>query len=92
VPRLGCARDAQSRPRLWLGVGVRPHRPQNSDASIRGVAAVCAALFGRVRSGRSQHDRAIAANLGYAPADIDAMVRDGVLYAEEAVARLASTP
>jgi hypothetical protein len=51
-----------------------------------------AALFGRVRSGRGQHDRAIAANLGYAPADIDAMVRDGVLYAEEAVARLASTP
>jgi crotonobetainyl-CoA:carnitine CoA-transferase CaiB-like acyl-CoA transferase len=35
-----------------------------------------------------QHNRSIAADLGYAAADIDAMVHDGVLYAEEAVARL----
>ncbi|NMG42196.1 CoA transferase [Aromatoleum toluvorans] len=35
-----------------------------------------------------QHNREIAASLGYADADIDAMVRDGVLYAEEAVSRL----
>ena len=35
-----------------------------------------------------QHNRSIAADLGYAPADVDAMVRDGVLYAEDAVARL----
>ena len=37
-----------------------------------------------------QHNRAIAAKLGYAAADIDAMARDGVLYAEDAVARLAA--
>jgi crotonobetainyl-CoA:carnitine CoA-transferase CaiB-like acyl-CoA transferase len=35
-----------------------------------------------------QHNRSIAAELGYATGDVDAMVRDGVLYAEEAVARL----
>lgn len=32
-----------------------------------------------------QHNRGIAANLGYAPADIDAMISDGVLHAERAV-------
>ena len=36
-----------------------------------------------------QHNRAIAGELGYAAAEIDAMVADGVLYAEEAVAGLA---
>ena len=35
-----------------------------------------------------QHNRAIATRLGYSAADIDALVRDGVLYAEEAVATL----
>jgi crotonobetainyl-CoA:carnitine CoA-transferase CaiB-like acyl-CoA transferase len=37
-----------------------------------------------------QHNRAIAAKLGYSRADIDTMVADGVLYAEEAVATLAA--
>jgi crotonobetainyl-CoA:carnitine CoA-transferase CaiB-like acyl-CoA transferase len=37
-----------------------------------------------------QHNRAIAAKLGYSRADIDTMVADGVLYAEEAVAALAA--
>jgi crotonobetainyl-CoA:carnitine CoA-transferase CaiB-like acyl-CoA transferase len=37
-----------------------------------------------------QHNREIAADVGYSRADIDAMVRDGVLYAEEAVAHLAA--
>ena len=37
-----------------------------------------------------QHNREIAANLGFSPAEIDAMVKDGVLYAEAAVARLAA--
>jgi crotonobetainyl-CoA:carnitine CoA-transferase CaiB-like acyl-CoA transferase len=32
-----------------------------------------------------QHNREIAASLGYSAADIDAMVNDGVLYAEAAV-------
>jgi crotonobetainyl-CoA:carnitine CoA-transferase CaiB-like acyl-CoA transferase len=36
-----------------------------------------------------QHNREIAAALGFPAAEIDAMVKDGVLYAEEAVARLA---
>jgi crotonobetainyl-CoA:carnitine CoA-transferase CaiB-like acyl-CoA transferase len=36
-----------------------------------------------------QHNREIAAALGFPQADIDAMVADGVLYAEDAVARLA---
>ncbi len=35
-----------------------------------------------------QHNRKIATELGYAATDIDAMVRDGVLYAEAAVAEL----
>jgi crotonobetainyl-CoA:carnitine CoA-transferase CaiB-like acyl-CoA transferase len=38
-----------------------------------------------------QHNRSIAADLGYADADIDAMIDDGVLYAEEAAARLATS-
>ena len=37
-----------------------------------------------------QHNRDIAESLGYPPRDVDAMVRDGVLYAEEAVALLAT--
>ena len=36
-----------------------------------------------------QHNRAIAERLGYSQADIDAMVKDGVLYAEPAVEKLA---
>ena len=35
-----------------------------------------------------QHNRPIAAELGYSSADIDAMVQDGVLYAEPAVSTL----
>ncbi len=35
-----------------------------------------------------QHNREIAAKLGFSAAEIEAMVNDGVLYAEEAVARL----
>ena len=35
-----------------------------------------------------QHNREIAGDLGYSAGEIDAMVKDGVLYAEEAVARL----
>ncbi len=35
-----------------------------------------------------QHNRAIAEALGYTPDEVDAMVRDGVLYAEPAVAAL----
>jgi crotonobetainyl-CoA:carnitine CoA-transferase CaiB-like acyl-CoA transferase len=38
-----------------------------------------------------QHNRRIAAGLGYSESDIDALVRDGVLYAEEAVATHADT-
>jgi crotonobetainyl-CoA:carnitine CoA-transferase CaiB-like acyl-CoA transferase len=37
-----------------------------------------------------QHNREIAATLGFSQAEIDAMVKDGVLYAEAAVARLAA--
>jgi crotonobetainyl-CoA:carnitine CoA-transferase CaiB-like acyl-CoA transferase len=37
-----------------------------------------------------QHNREIAGDLGRSEAEIDAMVKDGVLYAEEAVARLAA--
>ncbi len=38
-----------------------------------------------------QHNREIAAELGYTGGEIDAMVREGVLYAEEAVARVTSS-
>ena len=37
-----------------------------------------------------QHNREIATALGFSPAEIDAMVADGVLHAEAAVARLPS--
>ena len=36
-----------------------------------------------------QHNRDIAAKLGYSQDDIDTMVKDGVLYAEQAVEKLA---
>jgi hypothetical protein len=32
-----------------------------------------------------QHNKDLAADLGFTPAEIEAMVRDGVLYAEPAV-------
>jgi crotonobetainyl-CoA:carnitine CoA-transferase CaiB-like acyl-CoA transferase len=37
-----------------------------------------------------QHNREIATKLGFSAAEIEAMVKDGVLYAEEAVGRLAA--
>lgn len=37
-----------------------------------------------------QHNREIAAKLGFSAVEIEAMVKDGVLYAEEAVARLSA--
>jgi crotonobetainyl-CoA:carnitine CoA-transferase CaiB-like acyl-CoA transferase len=56
-----------------------PFRFSESDTSPRAVAP----LLG-------QHNREIAAKLGYKQPEIDAMVRDGVLYAEEAVTRQAA--
>jgi crotonobetainyl-CoA:carnitine CoA-transferase CaiB-like acyl-CoA transferase len=38
-----------------------------------------------------QHNREIARELGFSAAEVEAMVSDGVLYAEEAVARLAAS-
>lgn len=38
-----------------------------------------------------QHNREVAAGLGYSAADIDAMQRDGVLYAEPAMAKIEAT-
>ena len=55
-----------------------PFRFSDCDTSPRSVAP----LMG-------QHNREIASSLGYPPADIDAMMHDGVLYAEAAVAELA---
>jgi crotonobetainyl-CoA:carnitine CoA-transferase CaiB-like acyl-CoA transferase len=37
-----------------------------------------------------QHNREVAAKLGFSEAEIDAMVKDGVLYAEDPVVRLAA--
>jgi crotonobetainyl-CoA:carnitine CoA-transferase CaiB-like acyl-CoA transferase len=54
-----------------------PFRFSDCDTSPRSVAP----LMG-------QHNREIASDLGYARSDIDQMVRDGVLYAEEVVERL----
>jgi crotonobetainyl-CoA:carnitine CoA-transferase CaiB-like acyl-CoA transferase len=54
-----------------------PFRFSECDTSPRSVAP----LMG-------QHNREIAAKLGFSKEDIDAMVKDGVLYAEEAVGRL----
>ncbi len=56
-----------------------PFRFSECDTTPSGVAP----LLG-------QHNRAIAAGLGYSEADIDTLVQDGVLYAEEAVMRLAA--
>ncbi len=39
-----------------------------------------------------QHNREIAARLGYSEAQIDAMAADGVLYAEAAVGGLPTPP
>jgi crotonobetainyl-CoA:carnitine CoA-transferase CaiB-like acyl-CoA transferase len=54
-----------------------PFRFSECDTSPKSVAP----LLG-------QHNREIAAKLGYPAGEIDALVRDGVLYAEEAVAHL----
>jgi crotonobetainyl-CoA:carnitine CoA-transferase CaiB-like acyl-CoA transferase len=54
-----------------------PFRFSESDTSPTSVAP----LMG-------QHNRNIAAEAGFTSTEIDAMVRDGVLYAEEAVGRL----
>ena len=54
-----------------------PFRFSDCDTTPRGPAP----LLG-------QHNREIAAELGFSGADIGAMVRDGVLYAEAAVASL----
>jgi crotonobetainyl-CoA:carnitine CoA-transferase CaiB-like acyl-CoA transferase len=54
-----------------------PFRFSECDTSPKSVAP----LMG-------QHNREIAAKLGYAASEVEALVRDGVLYAEEAVARL----
>ena len=56
-----------------------PFRFSESDTSPRSVAP----LLG-------QHNREIAAKLGYTQPEIDALVSDGVLYAEEAVSRRAA--
>ena len=53
-----------------------PFRFSDCDVTPRTVAP----LMG-------QHNREIAAKLGFSAADIEAMVKDGVLYAEEAVAQ-----
>ena len=57
-----------------------PFRFSGCDTSPRSAAP----LMG-------QHNRDIAAMLGYSASAIDAMVKDGVLYAEEAVGRLATS-
>lgn len=54
-----------------------PFRFSDCDASPKSVAP----LLG-------QHNREIARELGYSEADVEAMVSDGVLYAEEAVAAM----
>ena len=53
-----------------------PFRFSNCDVTPRSVAP----LLG-------QHNREIAASLGFKAEEIDAMVKDGVLSAEAAVAR-----
>jgi crotonobetainyl-CoA:carnitine CoA-transferase CaiB-like acyl-CoA transferase len=55
-----------------------PFKFSDCDATPRTVAP----LLG-------QHNREIATELGYSATDVDAMVTDGVLYADKAVARLA---
>ena len=57
-----------------------PFRFSDCDTSPRSTAP----LLG-------QHNRSIAAELGYPADEIDAMVRDGVLHAEDAVNPLAAS-
>jgi crotonobetainyl-CoA:carnitine CoA-transferase CaiB-like acyl-CoA transferase len=56
-----------------------PFKFSDCDATVRTAAP----LLG-------QHNREIARELGFTANEIEAMVKDGVLYAEEAVARLAT--
>ncbi|HEX8011708.1 MAG TPA: CoA transferase [Casimicrobiaceae bacterium] len=56
-----------------------PFKFSDCDASVRTAAP----LLG-------QHNREIARELGFSAAEIEAMEKDGVLYAEEAVARVAA--
>ena len=56
-----------------------PFRFSESDTSPRSIAP----LLG-------QHNRAIAKRLGYSAEEIDALIRDGVLHAEEAVGKSAA--
>ncbi|WP_407280460.1 CoA transferase [Aromatoleum evansii] len=60
-----------------VSLGNLPYRFSDCDTTITEAAP----LLG-------QHNREVAASLGYVDADIDAMVDDGVLYAEDAVSRL----
>jgi len=51
-----------------------PFRFSDCDTSPRSVAPML-----------GQHNREVASRLGYTPAEIDALIADGVLYAEPAV-------
>jgi len=80
--------EARQWERLFIGeiqAGRDPRRPRKRRAATDTTPKTVAPLMG-------EHNREIAAKLGFSAAEIDAMVADGVLYAEAAVARCADAP
>ncbi|WP_276809402.1 CaiB/BaiF CoA transferase family protein [Castellaniella defragrans] len=80
--------DPQIRAR---GMVVRQHHPVLGDVDLLNTPfrfSGCDTTLREPAPLMGQHNRRIAAELGFGAADIEAMVRDGVLYQEAAVAEL----
>lgn len=73
------------------GMLVRQHHPILGDIELLNTPfrfSGCDTTIREPAPLMGQHNRQLASELGYGTADIDAMVRDGVLYQEAAVADL----
>ncbi|WP_269500199.1 CaiB/BaiF CoA transferase family protein [Castellaniella sp. S9] len=73
------------------GMVVRQHHPVLGEVELLNTPfrfSGCDTTIREPAPLMGQHNRQIAEELGFGPADIDAMMRDGVLYQEAAVAEL----
>jgi crotonobetainyl-CoA:carnitine CoA-transferase CaiB-like acyl-CoA transferase len=80
--------DPQIRARNMIVEQEHPVMGKVRLANIPFKFSDCDATPRRVAPLMGQHNREVAADLGFGAAEIEAMVRDGVLYAEAAVDRL----